>query len=88
MARRLSALGVCLLLATMMSGAQTGQSVPLKESESSSMWFVELASPPTVDGTPVSTLEREVLSRHHFTTKARARQVVVALCQDFCNSRR
>ena len=35
-----------------------------------------------------STLEREVLSRHHFTTKAQARQVVVALCQDFCNSRR
>jgi hypothetical protein len=29
-----------------------------------------------------------VLSRHHFTTKARARTVVVARCQDFYNHRR
>jgi hypothetical protein len=28
------------------------------------------------------------LSRHHFTTKAHARQVVVAWCHDFYNSRR
>jgi putative transposase len=35
-----------------------------------------------------STLEHEVLSRHHFTTKAQARQVVVAWCQHFYNSRR
>ena len=35
-----------------------------------------------------STLEHEVLSRHHFTTKAHARQVVVAWCHDFYNSRR
>jgi putative transposase len=35
-----------------------------------------------------STLEHEVLSRHRFTTKAQARQVVVGWCQDFYNSRR
>ena len=35
-----------------------------------------------------STLEHEVLSRHHFTTKAQARQVVVAWCHDFYNTRR
>jgi hypothetical protein len=35
-----------------------------------------------------STLEHEVLSRHLFTTKAHARQVVVAWCQDFYNTRR
>jgi putative transposase len=35
-----------------------------------------------------STLEHEVLSRHHFTTKAQARRVVVAWCQDFYNTRR
>ena len=35
-----------------------------------------------------STLEHEVLSRHHFTTKAQARQVVVAWYQDFYNTRR
>jgi putative transposase len=35
-----------------------------------------------------STLEHEVLSRHRFTTKTHARQVVVPWCQDFYNSRR
>jgi transposase InsO family protein len=35
-----------------------------------------------------STLEHEVLSRHHFSTKAQARQVVVAWCQDFYNTQR
>jgi transposase InsO family protein len=35
-----------------------------------------------------STLEHEVLSRHHFTTKAHAREVVVAWCHDFYNVRR
>jgi putative transposase len=35
-----------------------------------------------------STLEHEVLSRHHFATKVQARQVVVAWCQDFYNTRR
>jgi hypothetical protein len=34
-----------------------------------------------------STLEHEVLSRHHFTTKAHARRVVVAWCQDLYNTR-
>jgi putative transposase len=35
-----------------------------------------------------STLEHEVLSRHHFATRANARQVVVAWCLDFYNTRR
>jgi putative transposase len=35
-----------------------------------------------------STLEHEVLSRHHFTTKAEARAVVVAWCHDFYNVKR
>jgi putative transposase len=34
-----------------------------------------------------STLEHEVLSRHHFTTRAEARTVVLAWCHDFYNSR-
>jgi putative transposase len=33
-------------------------------------------------------LEHEVLSRHHFTTRAQARAVVVAWCVDFYNTRR
>ena len=57
-------IGVCLLLATMMSDAQTGQSVPTLDNEASGSWFVELASPPTVDGTAIATLEREEAGFH------------------------
>jgi putative transposase len=35
-----------------------------------------------------STLEHEVLSRHHFATKAQAREVITAWCYDFYNTRR
>ncbi len=35
-----------------------------------------------------STLEHEVLSRHHFTTKAEARTVVLAWCHEFYNTSR
>jgi putative transposase len=35
-----------------------------------------------------STLEHEVLSRHHFATKAQARAAVLAWCHDFYNTRR
>jgi putative transposase len=36
----------------------------------------------------LSTLEHEVLSRHHFTTKAQARTVVLAWCHEFYNTHR
>ena len=35
-----------------------------------------------------STLEHEVLSRHHFRTRAEARAVIVSWCQDFYNVKR
>ena len=35
-----------------------------------------------------STLEHEVLSRHHFATKAEARAVITPWCDDFYNTRR
>jgi len=35
-----------------------------------------------------STLEHEVLSRHHFKTKEEARRVVLAWCHEFYNPRR
>lgn len=35
-----------------------------------------------------STLEHEVLFRHHFSTKAEARVVVLARCHEFYNTRR
>ena len=53
-----------LLLASMVVSGQTEQSVPILENESSGAWFVELASPPGVDGTATATLEREEASFH------------------------
>jgi transposase InsO family protein len=35
-----------------------------------------------------STLEHEVLSRHTFATKAEAREIVLAWCHEFYNTRR
>lgn len=35
-----------------------------------------------------STLEHEVLSRHHFATREEARRVIIAWCHDFYNTRR
>jgi transposase InsO family protein len=35
-----------------------------------------------------STLEHEVLSRHHFTTKTQAREVITTWCYEFYNTRR
>jgi putative transposase len=35
-----------------------------------------------------STLEHEVLSRHHFTTRDQARKTIVTWCQGFYNTRR
>ncbi len=35
-----------------------------------------------------STLEHEVLSRHHFRTRAEARAIAVPWCQDFYNVKR
>jgi minor extracellular serine protease Vpr len=64
MPKFLSAVGVCLLLATMLSSAQTAQSVPTLDNELTGSWFVELASPPTADGTAVATLEREEAAFH------------------------
>ena len=71
--RRVALVSACLLLATMMSHAQTEQSVPTLENESSGTWFVELASPPTVDGTAVATLEREEAGFHSAAARAGVR---------------
>ena len=64
MRRFLSGTGVCLLLATVILSAQNEQSVPTLDNEISGTWFVELASPPTVEGTALATLEREEESFH------------------------
>ncbi len=71
--RRVTLVSACVLLATMMSHAQTEQSVPMLENETSDTWFVELASSPTADGTAVATLEREEAGFHSAATRAGAR---------------
>ncbi|MEO8259419.1 MAG: S8 family serine peptidase [Acidobacteriota bacterium] len=64
MTRFLSAFAACLLLATLSSSAQTGQSVPILENESTGAWFVELSSPPAAEGTAVAALEGEEAGFH------------------------
>jgi minor extracellular serine protease Vpr len=58
---------VSLLLATNMLA---GQSVPTLDNEASGSWFVELASPPAIDGTAIGTLEREEESFHAAASSA------------------
>jgi subtilisin family serine protease len=64
MRRFLAALGVALVAATVMPYAQSPQSVALADSESSSLWFVELSSPPTAEGTSLAALELEESDFH------------------------
>ena len=61
----LGGIAASLLLASMIVSGQTVQSVPMLENESSDSWFVELASPPAVEGTALATLDarRSELSR-------------------------
>jgi len=70
MRKLLGGVGACLLLASVLSSAQTGQSVPTLDSEASGNWFVELASPPTVDGTAIATLEGEEARFHSAAASA------------------
>jgi len=60
----LGGIAASLLLASMIVSGQTGQSVPILENESSDSWFVELASPPSIEGTAAATLEREEAGFH------------------------
>ena len=53
-----------LLLASTVPNAQSPQTVPVSDNESSQLWFVELASPPAVEGTATTMLEREEIDFH------------------------
>ena len=83
MTRFLSAVGVSVLLSTMLSYAQTGQSVSTLDNESTGSWFVELSSQPTVEGTPLATLEREEQAFHAAATGAGIRYTTVRPFQSF-----
>jgi minor extracellular serine protease Vpr len=59
--------GVVALLigsTTMMSHAQSTQSIAITDNERSDSWLVELSSTPSSEGTDTSTLEREEASFH------------------------
>jgi minor extracellular serine protease Vpr len=71
--RFFAALGVAIVAATVMPYAQSTQSVALADSESSSLWFVELSSPPTAEGTALAALEREESDFHASATGAGVR---------------
>jgi minor extracellular serine protease Vpr len=60
-----------IVLATAISSAQTGQqSVPVLENESSGLWFVELSSPPAIEGTAQADLDRDERSFHNAAVNA------------------
>ena len=63
---------VAMLAATVIPFAQSTQTIPVAESESSSLWFVELSNPPTSGrhGGGV-TLEREEMDFHAAAASAR-----------------
>src|SRR5467141_1330894 len=65
-----SAVVAVFLSATMMSHAQSTQSLPINDNETRELWFVELSSPPTSDGTVVASLEREEGNFHAAATAA------------------
>ncbi len=71
MKRILVATAVAIMAATVLPYAQSEQTIPVTDAESSSLWFVELSNPPTSDGTSVAALEREEFDFHAAASGAR-----------------
>jgi minor extracellular serine protease Vpr len=65
-----SAIAAVFVSATMMSHAQSPQPLAASDNETTGLWFVELSSPPSSDGTADATLEREEASFHAAATSA------------------
>jgi minor extracellular serine protease Vpr len=61
----LGGIGVAIVTASVMSQAQAPQPVLLTENEGTQLWFIELASPPGIDGTALSALEVEEANFHN-----------------------
>jgi minor extracellular serine protease Vpr len=61
---RVVAISVAIVCLTMMSHAQSNQLLPLADNETADRWFVELASPPAIDGTSSTVLAREESDFH------------------------
>jgi hypothetical protein len=73
MRKLLVGMGAFVVSMTMMSHAQSPQSIPLSGHEAPDMWFVELSSEPTIEGTSLGTLEREEANFHAAAAAAGAR---------------
>ena len=71
MKRILSATVAAVLAATVLPYAQSQETIPLTDAESSSVWFVELSNPPTSEGTALAALEREESDFHAAAASAR-----------------
>src|SRR5690349_4062857 len=64
MRKLLGGIGVSLFLTAVVSYAQSEQSVPLSANDSPTAWFVELKSPPTIEGSNAAALDIEEGSFH------------------------
>jgi subtilisin family serine protease len=64
MRRLLAGIGVAIVGTTMMSHAQSPQIIPLSDNEMADRWFVELSSPPAIEGTSSAVLDREEADFH------------------------
>jgi minor extracellular serine protease Vpr len=64
MRKLLARIGAIVVLTTLTSHGQSPQSITFDRSDSTSLWFVELSSPPGIDGTPHGALEQEEAAFH------------------------
>jgi minor extracellular serine protease Vpr len=64
MRKLLARIGAILVLTTLTSHGQSQQSITFDQSGNTSLWFVELSSPPGIDGTPAGALEQEEAAFH------------------------
>ena len=67
---RAAGIGAVIVTFAVISHAQSPQSLPVADNEASQLWFVELSSPPGIEGTAVTALEREEANFHAAATRA------------------
>ena len=60
----LAGIGAVLLGTSFISHAQSPELIPLIDNETAALWFVELASPPVIEGSSSASLEREEAAFH------------------------
>src|SRR5262245_50055984 len=73
MRKLIGSLSVALVMASVFTAAQSGQSVPRSDNERGEAWFVELASAPAIEGTSAAALDNEESAFHRAAAAAGAR---------------